>query len=121
MVGRPRLPVSTFGLIKTAKVDSGRVRAWSRYRDRFSVHPHDTARHGILLAQAQAGPLLLNEPSYAEMVRILTRGLAPMSDRDSPGHSCAEDRWVVVAAPAVGRLALEDFGKRFLGREVPFH
>jgi len=33
MAGRPRLPVSTFGQIKTAKVDSGRFRAWSRYRD----------------------------------------------------------------------------------------
>lgn len=33
MAGRPRLPVSTFGTIKTAKVGPGRYRAYTRFRD----------------------------------------------------------------------------------------
>ncbi len=33
MAGRPRLPVSTFGAIKTAQVGPGRFRAWTRFRD----------------------------------------------------------------------------------------
>lgn len=33
MAGRPRLPVSTFGSIKTAEVGAGRFRAWTRFRD----------------------------------------------------------------------------------------
>ncbi len=33
MAGRPRLPVSTFGLIRTAEVGPGRYRAWTRFRD----------------------------------------------------------------------------------------
>jgi len=33
MAGRPRLPISTFGSIKTAEVGPGRFRAWTRFRD----------------------------------------------------------------------------------------
>lgn len=33
MAGRPRLPIGTFGEIRTIQVASGRFRAWARFRD----------------------------------------------------------------------------------------
>jgi len=33
MAGRPRLPISTFGSIRTTEVGAGRFRAWTRFRD----------------------------------------------------------------------------------------
>ena len=83
MAGRPRLPIGTFGEIKTNQVASGRFRAWTRFRDWDGQTRQVTATGRSRNAAAAALKVEL-------AARMRTGGAADSLTADSPFAALAE-------------------------------